>query len=289
MTRGTNRSKTIAMTLENRFIPGIFNYCDYWCERCAFTRRCRNFTMGRAFERDARGGEPVEDATNAVFWNGLAEKLRETKVFGPRDQWAADVDDDFDDEPDPGWEVREAAREETVRQHALCRLAMEYMQQADAWFKSSDGDLKAHARSLQDAARSPFTQEDVEEEARQIGEMIEVVAWYHTFIPPKMSRAVGGLLERDRADGPAADILRESRLHDANGSGKVALVAIGRSIAAWLRLREILPGHESAILNMLALLDRMRRGLHADLPGAQSFRRPGFDGELDGESDGEGG
>jgi hypothetical protein len=156
---------------------------------------------------------------------------------------------------------------------------MEYMQQAEAWLKSSDADLKAHAQGLLDAARSPFTREDVEEEARQIGEIVEVVAWYHTFIPPKMSRAVGGLLERDGADRPAADILRESRLHDANGSGKVTLVAIERLIAAWLRLRDILPTHESAILNMLAILDRMRRGIRATLPGAEAFHRPGFDGE----------
>jgi hypothetical protein len=269
---------------KHRFIPGIYNYCDYWCERCAFTRRCRNFAMGREMEREARGDQPVEDATNAAFWNGLAEKLRETTVFGPRDRWAA-ADDDSDAGPDPEWETREATHREAVRQHALCRLAMEYMRRVDAWIKASDGDLKAHARSLLDAARSPFTQEDVEEEARQIGEMIEVVAWYHTFIPPKMSRAVGGLLERDRADGPAADILRESRLHDANGSGKVTLVAIERSIAAWLRLRDILPAHESAVLNMLALLDRMRRGIRATLPGAEAFRRPGFDGEPEPEEE----
>jgi len=270
---------------KHRFIPGIYNYCDYWCERCAFTRRCRNFVTGREMEREARGGKPVEDATNAAFWNGLAEKLRETTVFGPRDQWAADIDDDFDDGPDPEWEAREAARGEAVRKHVLPRLAEEYMKQADAWLKSADADLKAHAQGLLAAAGSPFAQEDVEEEARQIGEMIEVIAWYHTFIFPKMSRAIRGRLEREEADGPAAEILRESRLSDANGSGKVTLVAIERSIAAWLRLRDVLPAHESAILNMLALLDRMRRGIHAALPGAQSFRRPGFDGEPEADED----
>ncbi len=268
-----------------RFISGIYNYCDYWCERCAFTRRCRNFAMGRDIEREARGEKPVEDAANAAFWNNLAEKLRETTVFGPRDQWAPDVDDEFDDGPDPEWEAQETARREAVSRHALCRLSMEYLRQADAWLKASDADLKAHARSLMDMARSQFTREDVEDEARQIGEMIEVVGWYHTFIPPKMSRTVGGLLGRDEVDGPAADILRESRLYDANGSGKVTLVAIERSIAAWLRLREILPAHEPAILDMLALLDRMRRGIHVALPGAESFRRPGFDGEPEPEED----
>lgn len=82
---------------KHRFIPGIYNYCDYWCERCAFARRCRNFTMGREMKRETRGDQPVEDATNAAFWNGLAERLRETTVFGPRDQWAAG-DDDFDED-----------------------------------------------------------------------------------------------------------------------------------------------------------------------------------------------
>jgi hypothetical protein len=68
----------------------------------------------------------------------------------------------------------------------------------------------------------------------------------------------------------------------------MAPLAIERSIAAWLRLREILPGHESAILNVLAILDRMCRGIRATLPGAESLRHLGFDGEREGEDvDGE--
>ncbi len=27
------------------FIPGIYNYCDRWCERCPFTDRCMNYAM----------------------------------------------------------------------------------------------------------------------------------------------------------------------------------------------------------------------------------------------------
>jgi len=62
---------------EERFISGIYNYCDYWCERCAFTKRCRNFVMGREMEREARGEAPVDDATQRAFWNQLADQLRE--------------------------------------------------------------------------------------------------------------------------------------------------------------------------------------------------------------------
>jgi hypothetical protein len=31
------------MDIRDGFIVGIFNYCDRWCERCAFTSRCRVF------------------------------------------------------------------------------------------------------------------------------------------------------------------------------------------------------------------------------------------------------
>ena len=31
------------MQVRDGFIVGVYNYCDRWCERCAFTSRCRVF------------------------------------------------------------------------------------------------------------------------------------------------------------------------------------------------------------------------------------------------------
>ena len=31
------------MEVRDGFIVGIFNYCDSWCQRCAFTSRCHLF------------------------------------------------------------------------------------------------------------------------------------------------------------------------------------------------------------------------------------------------------
>jgi hypothetical protein len=36
---------TDSKTTDVGFIPSIFNYCDRWCERCAFTGRCQSFAM----------------------------------------------------------------------------------------------------------------------------------------------------------------------------------------------------------------------------------------------------
>jgi hypothetical protein len=267
----------------SRFITGIFNYCDYWCERCAFTRRCRTFSMDRELESDAQGEAVDKDATNAAFWNQLADRVRETVLCGPAEEWVDAATVEMDDTPDPEWEARQDEKRQAVQRHPLVRMAHDYRGLAGDWLKTADEDLKAVAQGLLDAAGSTFADGDYEEEAREIGDMIEVVAWYHTLIPTKLARAISGLMEMDDA---SHEVLAEFRLEDANGSGKVVLIAIERSLAAWVRLREILPNREDEILAMLALLSRLKRGIRLALPGAQAFRRPGFDGlNADGAND----
>jgi hypothetical protein len=264
-----------------RFISGIFNYCDYWCERCAFTQRCRNFVMGRELDRKRRG-ERVDDASQQVFWDGLADRLREATVFAHAGDWADPGEADLDDTPDPIAEGRRQAREDAVEKHPLVTMADAYMMKVHAWLPSAEGDLKAFAQGLLESAGKPFAGDDYEEQARQIGEMLEVITWYHTLLPPKIARAVGGQTEsesREDEDGEFAAILAESSREDANGSGKVALVGIERSAAAWVRMRDILPRREDEVLEMLSMLSRLRRGIHEAVPGAESFVRPGFDEE----------
>ena len=55
-------------------IPGIYNYCDRWCERCPFTSRCLNFEMSE----EKFGDLENVDITNEVFWQKLNETFAET-------------------------------------------------------------------------------------------------------------------------------------------------------------------------------------------------------------------
>jgi hypothetical protein len=262
---------------KERFIAGIYNTCDYWCQRCAFTQRCRNFAMGEELEREASGEDISQDATNAAFWNRLAEQVREKTIFGPAEAVAEEADFDLDLTPDPAWEAQHEAQRQAVRNHPLVRLAHDYRQHAGTWLQTANDDLQAVAQGLLAAASSSFAEGDVEEEAREIGEMLEVIAWYHTLIPTKLGRAIQGLLEQADSHDGLSELLAESRRQDAHGTGKVVLIAIERSIAAWVRLREILPKREDELLDILALLSRLQRGIRLALPGAQNFQRPGFD------------
>lgn len=80
------------------------------------------------------------------------------------------------------------------------------------------------------------------------------------------------------SDRPESQDL-ECILEDANGSAKVALIGIERSMAAWAGLLPHFPDQEHTILNLLATLQRLRRQVETAFPNARVFLRPGFDAE----------
>jgi hypothetical protein len=270
---------------KERFILGIYNYCDYWCERCAFTRQCRTFAMGKGMESERKSDR--DDATNMAFWNNLADQLNQTSIMQGEQGWlqtdwrdddGLDANDFLHEEEDEAemdeYMRKDEALRQQVNQHLLSRIAMEYMQRVQAWLKDSDLDLKALAQEWMEATKTPDQDCDYEELARSVGDMLEVITWYHSFLAPKVNRALRSHFEmKTRERG----ILAESSQSDANGSGKVVLIAVERSISAWLFLREHLPKQEDAILSMLVILGRIRNGIHEELPNAKSFCRPGFE------------
>jgi hypothetical protein len=69
----------------------------------------------------------------------------------------------------------------------------------------------------------------------------------------------------------------EYAAEDADGSAKVALLGIERSIAAWAALLPRLPDREPGILNLLTALRELLRQVEASFPHARAFLRPGFD------------
>ncbi|MDY6955018.1 MAG: hypothetical protein SWE60_26245 [Thermodesulfobacteriota bacterium] len=40
-----NKEYLLKHAQDERFISGIHNYCDRWCERCPLTGRCMSFTI----------------------------------------------------------------------------------------------------------------------------------------------------------------------------------------------------------------------------------------------------
>ena len=64
---------------------------------------------------------------------------------------------------------------------------------------------------------------------------------------------------------------------DSDGSAKVALVGIDRSISAWVAMRNHFPEMTDDVLNLLLPLDWLRKNIEEEFPEARNFVRPGFD------------
>ena len=58
---------------EKRYIRGIYNYCDRWCERCPQTSHGLNYAMAEEEFADPK----TRDIRNEAFWKRLAEILHD--------------------------------------------------------------------------------------------------------------------------------------------------------------------------------------------------------------------
>ncbi|MDY6988583.1 MAG: hypothetical protein SWQ30_11065 [Thermodesulfobacteriota bacterium] len=69
-----NKEDLLKQAKDERYISGIYNYCDRWCERCPFTSRCMNFSIA-----EERFSDPESrDMGNALFWQRVSETFQNT-------------------------------------------------------------------------------------------------------------------------------------------------------------------------------------------------------------------
>jgi hypothetical protein len=254
-------------------IPGIFNYCDRWCERCAFTARCLSFQLDRATRppravgSGARAG--LRRADPQSFWNDLARSFALARRLVEREAEKLGLDLDSADA------LVEAEREERRRRRAAARAGSALHQAGTVYWKTAQALLERLRPALSATAAELQAQVRLgaghpEEIAAAIGDALDVVEWYVFFIDVKLQRAVAARVDQER-DGD------HGFPGDADGSAKVALVAIDRSIGAWARLRDQFPAEADALLDLLVHLERLRRAVEREFPAARAFRRPGLD------------
>ncbi len=249
-------------------IEGVYNYCDRWCERCPLTARCLLFRTST--RREAEASAKAETARdNEAFWNEIALSFAAAIRMVRRDAKKRGIDLDS---PELQAEVE---REEKSRRRAAARSGNEIHRAASAYWKAGQKLLAALVPTLVETNRALATEAELGigqpgQTAASLGDALEIVEWYLFFVDVKLRRAVSSRVDerRDHAEGPK----------DSDGSAKIALIAIDRSIAAWSLLRRQFEAeHGDTILDLLVQLERLRRAVEAKFPHARAFRRPGWD------------
>jgi hypothetical protein len=238
------RRRTLTELANNPdLISGIYNYCDRWCERCPLTSRCLVY----ATEQEDDDSPQSRDLRNEAFWRKLSAIFQETREMIV--DWAQNAGIDFNAFAEED-EARHKRKRQLVDNHPLTRAGKKYANTATDWFREFDQMLE-----VSDA-----------EDAR------EVIQWYQYQIAVKTIRALSGRKE-ELEDPEIADFPR-----DSDGSAKVALIGIDRSIAAWRMMQLSLPDRVESIVPLILQLERLRLRLEKSFPQARAFVRPGFDG-----------
>ena len=238
------RRRTLTELANNPdLISGVYNYCDRWCERCPLTSRCLVY----ATEQEDNDSPQNRDIRNEEFWRKLSAIFQETRELIV--VWAGEAGVDLNGNSDDG-DSRSKRKRQLVDNHPLTKAGKKYANTASDWFREFDQTIELS--DLEDAR--------------------EVIQWYQYQIAVKTMRSLSGRKEELEGDPEIADFLK-----DSDGSAKVALIGIDRSIAAWRMMQLSLPDRVESIVPMMLQLERLRQRVEKSFPQARDFVRPGFD------------
>lgn len=271
------------MVGDPRFISGIYNFCDRWCERCPFTSRCLNYAMGEKLEKEVERRR--SEGENEAFWERMDAKAEDAADSvaaladgdgDPDDPWDAEIDEQEFQE----YQREQEERREKARRHPAAMAAHRYMGMVDAWF-SVHAPLVEEKLKLLNAEPPPEPDAaDPGEEAAFLDDAVEVIRWYQHQIWVKLMRA----LHRDpwedeewEADDDEDDDDATVYPKDSDVSAKIILIGMDRSLAAWGDVRRILPSAADSATKLLVHLVRLRRLVEQTFPDARGVVRPAFD------------
>jgi len=135
------------------------------------------------------------------------------------------------------------------------------------WFDKNEKLLNDKENALK-SERTDLPLKNPYLEAFELKDAVDIILYYGFFISAKVNRALHGLF--DEFEDEFDDMPK-----DSDGSAKIGLIAIDRSIAAWGEIYYRFP--EQEVIEFVLLLDKLKRLLESSFPNAKNFIRPGFD------------
>ncbi|MEA3361065.1 MAG: hypothetical protein U9R17_16890 [Thermodesulfobacteriota bacterium] len=257
-----NKEELLKHAKDPKYISGIYNYCDRWCERCQFTSRCLNCTLAEEQFGDLQGIDKFNDA----FWQKFSEMLQD--IFAMVKEMAKEEGVDIDSIDTEKIYNNEETIKENFLTDVISHISKKYAKSVDDWFNFNEYSFYEKEDEL-NRIRLISSQNNPVKEAVNITDAIEIIRWYQYQVHVKLARACKSASEE------AIDY--DNFPKDSDGSAKVALIGIDRSIAAWKILLAYLPADKAEIINLIGLLENIKNRVENRFPCARDFVRPGFD------------
>ncbi|WP_296621434.1 hypothetical protein [Marivirga sp.] len=249
---------------DHNIIPGIHNWCDRWCEKCSFIARCAvGIKELDIIEEEQKGNNPD-------FWEGIKEQF--TNTIKLIDKLAKEKGIDLDGIHDEEWEQIEKENEQKRKEgmeHPITQIASKYLKSGLDTLDSGiienklNSEIEKFELGLEKEAHSGIT---------QLKDAVDIIKWYIFFISAKCQRLVMENMDKEFED---TEFPPEERSY--NGTAKITLISIERSITAWGVLLRLIPEYQDEILSKLVLLQKLQGLIEIEFPDAMRFIRPGFD------------
>ena len=245
-------------------IPGIYNYCDRWCERCTFTSRCLNF------DKSSLRNKNIEnlDTENKEYWNELETIFADTMKLILHIAEKEGIDLTKADEADL---LKQKESSKKAKEHVISKQAKIYNKMAHEFFEREKSFFENFENELNTQIKLGINEGKILNKADEVKDIFEIINWYSPQITVKMQRALSGKFD-DEEFTDENDLPR-----DSDGSSKVALIGIDRSISAWGKLQQLFPEKTDELISILLHLEKLRKEIEKEFPAARSFIRAGFD------------
>jgi len=214
------------------------------------------------------------DVRNSRYWDEISSIFKTTMQLMQHFAEKEGIDLDSFDKEELEAESRKREHEhEKAMNHPISVTAKNYMEMVNAFFKNERELFEQKGKEMDNQFRLGINESKIKREVDSIQDAFEIINWYSTQVEVKMIRAFTSRVDEEEEEWEDENGFQR----DSDGSAKVALMGIDRSIYAWGKLQRLFPDETDNLITFLLHLDRLRKKIEEEFPEARNFKRPGFD------------
>lgn len=246
--------------LSKKYISGIYNHCDRWCEKCNCTDKCFVFSK----ENDTK----IKQSDNFSAFETLSSEIQDTIDLLRKVVVDEGLDDEFlninendDENYNKLFDVAENSE--------ISLLSKKYYTDVEKILKIIRKIISDKHDIINKQAALGINTEFLEQDFDYVDSAVEIILYYQYFIHSKLLIAI--------EEKMLTDEFSDLSIFNFNGNSKVAIIAIEKSIEAWKNLLTIVPEIQDEIIDYLALLQKILKKTEIEFPEARHFKREGLD------------
>lgn len=249
----------------NDIIPGIFNYCDRWCDRCNYTNRCTLFISESQIEVDLiLSDEDINDPN--VYSKIVSGSLRKSfdKLINEEDE--NNIEDLFqsDEEEHFCFDDSECDEVESSEDLSITDVTHPLIDMTNVFYQK----VSLLYEKIQTAYGSTS---EKNQKSNPFSEDFETLLWYSPQINVKTRICFWSLNIMKK------ESLNEFENETLNVNSRIAYIGVSRCIKTLQKLINEETDFNEDFLNLLGIIFQIKDAFIEIFPDSPAYRRPYFD------------